>query len=77
MKNDIKTYANNRKIGTDEGDDYRTSSINCNLIKMLLSKQQPLYVDPKAILQINFMRNLELAEVAPIFVILKEVNKTI
>ena len=44
---------------------------------MHLSKQQPLYVDPKAILQINFMRNLELAEVAPIFVILKEVNKTI
>ena len=77
MKNDIKTYPNNRKIGTDEGDDYRTSSINCNLIKMHLSKQQPLYVDPKAILQINFMRNLELAEVAPIFVILKEVNKTI
>ena len=77
MKNDIKTYANNKKYATDEGNDYRTSSINCNLIKMHLSKQQPLYVDPKAILQINFMRNLELAEVAPIFVILKEVNKTI
>ena len=77
MKNDIKTYANNKKYATDEGNDYRTSSINCNLIKIHLTKQQVFHVDPKAILQIIFMRNLELAEVAAIFVILKEVNKTI
>ena len=77
VKNDIKTCGNNRKIATHQGDDCRTSSINCNLIKMHLSKQQPLYNDPKAIQQINFMGNLELAELAPIFVILKEVNKTI
>ena len=44
---------------------------------MHLTKQQVFHVDPKAILQIIFMRNLELAEVAAIFVILKEVNKTI
>ena len=44
---------------------------------MDLSKEEPLYVDPKAMQQINFIGNVELAEVAPIVVILKEVNKTI
>ena len=77
MKNDIKTYANNKKYATDEGNDFRTSSINCNLIKIHLTKQQVFHVDPKAILQISFMGNLELAEVAAIFVILQEVSKTI
>ena len=49
VKDDMKTYDNYRRIATDQGDDYKTSSISCNLIKIYLSKQQALHLDPKAI----------------------------
>ena len=41
------------------------------------SKQQALYVDPKAIQQINFNRDLERAEGAAIFFIIEDAEETL
>ena len=79
IKNDLKTYDNIRKIATDQGDNYKT---RCFLyypyfkkyyksIAIDLSKQQKLDADPKAILQINFTENLERAQGATMFFIVK------
>ena len=67
VKNGMRTYNNIQKIATGQGDDYTTGCLlDCNhfnnYIKMIvidLSKQQALDVDPKAIQQINFTRNLD------------------
>ena len=68
-----------------QGDDY---SIGCllgykyleehyNTIAVNLSKQQALYVDPKAIQQINFHRELERTEGATMFFIIEDAKETI
>ena len=47
------------------------------MIAIDLSKEQALDVDPKAIHQTNFTRNLHRAEVATIFFITEEPKETI
>ena len=65
IKNDLKTYDNNRKIATGQGGDYTTGCLleciyfkeHYKVLAIDLSKQQK--IDPKAIQQINFTENLE------------------
>ena len=47
------------------------------MIAIDLSKQQALDVDPKAIQQINFTRNLDRYKNAAMFFIIEEATKTI
>ena len=66
VKIDMRTY-NIWEISTGQGDDYTTGCLldyNCfkkyyKMIGKYVSKQQALDLDPKAIQQINFTRNLE------------------
>ena len=79
IKNDLKTYDNIRKIATDQGDNYKTGCLlyypyfkkYYKSIAIDLSKQQKLDADPKAILQISFTENLERAQGATMFFIVK------
>ena len=72
-----------KKIATDQGDDYTTGCLsdyiyfkeNYKMIPVDLRKQQALDADPRAIQQINFTGNLDLA--ATMFFILKERKETI
>ena len=67
IRNDKIIYKNIRKIGTCQGDDYTTGCLLeyayfKNYYKMIaidLREQQALDVDPGAIEQINFTRNLD------------------
>ena len=67
VKNNWRTYDNNRKFPTAQWDDYTTGCLLDylffkNYYKMIaigLSKQQELYADIKAIQQINFIGNLD------------------
>ena len=47
------------------------------MIAIDLSKQEALYVDPKAIHQINFTGNLDRAENKSMFFIIEEAKETI
>ena len=72
-----------KKIATDQGDDYTTGCLsdyiyfkeNYKMIPVDLRKQQALDADPRAIQQINFTGNLDLA--ATMFFILEERKETI
>ena len=63
----FRTYDNNQKISTGQGDNYITGCLmdysyfkeHYKMIARDLSKQQEIYSDPKAIQQINFTRNLK------------------
>ena len=68
VKNDKVTYGNIRKIATGQRDYYTRLFIgliyfkNCNKVVAIdLSKQQALDTDPKAIQQISFTANLDIA----------------
>ena len=85
IKNDKITYENIRKIATGQGDDYTTGCLLDyayfkNYYKMIaidLSKQQALDADPRAIQQINFTANLDIAGNTRIYFILEEVKETV
>ena len=85
VKNDKVTYENIRKIATGQGDDYTTGCLLDyiyfkNYYKMIavdLSKQQALDADPKAIQQINFTADLNIAQRTRIYFILKEAKETV
>ena len=85
VKNNMKTYDNIQKIATGQGDDDTTDCLLAynyfksyyNKIAINLSKQQALNADPKAIQQINFTGNLDRAESAKMFFIIKEAKETI
>ena len=80
IKNDKTTYDNIRKISTGQGDDYTTGCLLGytyfkNYYKMIaidLIKQQALDFDPRAIQQINFTTNLDIAGNTRIYFILEE-----
>ena len=80
IKNDKTTYNNIRKISTGQGDDYTTGCLLGyayfkNYYKMIaidLIKQQALDFDPRAIQQINFTTNLDIAGNTRIYFILEE-----
>ena len=84
MKNDSKNYDNIGKTAAGQGDDYTTGSLlDCllfqkyqKLIAIDLSKQQKLDLDPKAIQNIQFTRNLDRAEGSSMFFITEEAKET-
>ena len=80
----IKTYENIRKITAGQGDDYTTGCLldytyfkkYYKMIAVDLSKEQVLDADPKAIQQINFTGNLDMANTKSYF-ILEEAKETV
>ena len=84
VKNKV-TCENIRKIATGQGDDYTTGCLLDyiyfkNYYKMIavdLSKRQALDADPKAIQQINFTANLDIAGNTRIYFILEEGKQTV
>ena len=83
IKNDLKTFDNIRKIETGEGYNYKTGclidypyfKIYYKLVAIDLRKQQKLNADPKSTQQIKFTGNLDRAEIATMFFIIKEATK--
>ena len=66
IKNNKITYDNIRKFATGQGDDYTSGCLLDypyfkDTYKMIVSKQQALDADPRAIQQINFTANLDRA----------------
>ena len=84
IKNDKVTYENIRKIATGQGDDYTTGCLLDyiyfrNYYKMgavVLTKQQALDVDPKAIQQINIASNLKRDRNTRFYFISEEAKET-
>ena len=80
-----KTYENIRKIATGQGDDYTTGCLlnysyfkeNYKIIGIVLSKQQTLDSDPRAIQQINFTAKLDRDEGATIFFVIEQAKETV
>ena len=85
INNNFKTYHNIRKISIGNGDDYTTGCLLDytyfkNFYKMIaidLSKQQALDADLRAIQQINFTANLDIAGNTRIYFILEEAKETV
>ena len=85
IKNDLKTYDNIKKIAAGQGDDYTTGCLldypyfkkYYKLIAIDLSKQEKLDADAKAIQRINFTGNLDRAEGATMFSLLKKRKKVL
>ena len=85
VENDKVTYENIRKLATGQGDDYTTGCLldyiyfknSYKMIAVDLSKQQALDADPKAIQQINFTANLDIAGRIRFYLILEEAKKTV
>ena len=83
--NDLKIYDNIRKIATGQGDHYTNGWLldplylekYYKLIAIDLSKQPKLDADPKPIQQINFTGNLNRAECATMFFMVKEAKETV
>ena len=85
IKNNKVTYENIRKIATGQGDDYTTGCLldypyfanTYKFVAVDLSKQQALDADPRAIQQINFTANLDIAGNTRLHFILEEAKETI
>ena len=85
IKNDLITYENIRKIATGRGDDYTAGCLldysyfkNCyKMITIDLSKQPALHADAKAIQQINFTANLDLAKQTGMYFTIEEAKETV
>ena len=75
-----KTYENIKRIAAGQGDEYTTGCLldysyfteNYKIIAIDLSKQQALDADPRAIQQINFTGNLDIAEIQQCSLLLKK-----
>ena len=85
IKNNKVTYENIRKITAGPGDEYTTGCLldysyfvdTYKVITVVLSKQQLLDVDPRAIQQMNFSANLDRDGNSRIYFILEEAKETI
>ena len=85
IKNNKVTCENIRKIGTGQRDDYTTGCLldysyfadTYKMIAVDLSKQKALDADPRAIQQINFTENLDIAGNTRVYFILEEAKETI
>ena len=85
INSDLKTYENIRKIATGQGDDYTTGCLldysyfkeNYKMIAIDWSKEQALDTDPRAIQQINFIANLNIAGNTTMFFITEEAKETV
>ena len=84
IKDNKVTYKNIRKVATGKGDDYTTGCLleypyfrdSYKVIAVDLNKQQALYADSRAILQINFTANLDRAGNTRVYFILEVSNET-
>ena len=80
-----KTYENIKRTATGQGDDYTTGSLldysyfkeNYKLIAIVLSKQQALDADPRAIQQINFTADLDREENTTMCFIIEQAKETV
>ena len=80
INSNIKTYENNRKIATGQGDDYTTGCLldypyfkdHYKMIAIDLSKQQALDANPRAFQEINFTANLDRSGNTTKFFIIEE-----
>ena len=85
VKDDLITYDNIRKISIGQGDDYTTGFLigypyfknYYKMMAIVLSKQQALDADPKAMQQINFTANLGWDGNTTMFFIIEEVKETV
>ena len=85
INNNIKTYANIKKIATGQGDDYTAGSLldcayfidNYKLIAIDLSKPQALDADSRAVQQVNFTTNLDRTGNTRKIFILKKPKETV
>ena len=85
INSDLKTYEKLRGIATSQGDDYTTGCLldysyfkeNYKMIATDLSKQQVLDADPRAIQQINFTANLDMAGNTTMFFIVEKPQETV
>ena len=85
IKNNKVPFENIRKIAIGQGDEYKTGCLldypyfkdNYKMLTADLSKQQALDADPRAIQQINFTANLDIAGDTRIYFILEEAKETI
>ena len=83
-QNDLRTYDNNRKIASGQGDNYTTGCLidqpyfkeHYNLIVINSSKQQTQDADPKKIPQIDFTGKLY-GDGNSVFFIIEEKRETI
>ena len=85
INSELKAYQNIRKIATGKGDDYATGCLldysyfkeNYKMIAIDWSKEQALDTDPRAIQQINFIANLNIAGNTTMFFITEEAKETV
>ena len=85
INNDYKAYENIELITTGERDDNTTGCLldypyfkeSYKMIAIDLSKQQTLEADPRAIEQISFTINLDIAGNITMFFIIKEAKETV
>ena len=83
QKNDEIGYENIRKFAIVQGDDYKTGCSldfpyfkeNDKMIAIVLSKQQALDTDPRAIQQINFTGNFDHDGNSTMFFIIEKTKK--
>ena len=85
INSQLKTFENIRKIATGKRDDYATGCLldysyfkeNYKMIAIDWSKEQALDTDPRAIQQINFIANLNIAGNTTMFFITEEAKETV
>ena len=85
VKDNKVTYENIRKTTTSQSDDFTTSCLlnylyfkdSYKMFVVDLSRQHVLDSDPRPIEQINLTANLDRADIARIYFILKEAKETI
>ena len=85
INSQLKTYENIRKIATGKRDDDATGCLldysyfkeNYKMIAIDWSKEQALDTDPRAIQQINFIANLNIAGNTTMFFITEEAKETV
>ena len=81
-QNDLRTYDNNRKIASGQGDNYTTGCLidypyfkeHYNLIVINLSKQQTQDADPKKYSKLILLESYMEMEI-PCFSLLKKIEK--
>ena len=85
INSQLKTFENIRKIATGKRDDDATGCLldysyfkeNYKIIAIDWSKEQALDTDPRAIQQINFIANLNIAGNTTMFFITEEAKETV
>ena len=85
INSELKIYENIRKIATGKWDDYTTGCLldysylkeNYKMIAIVLSRQQVLDADPKAVQHNHLTANLDRAGNTTMFFIIEEAKETV